>query len=634
MTNGEDTSQGENDPGGIDDRGFFGHPKGLSVLFFSEMWERFSFYGMRALLTLYMVSELGYPKDGRAYAVYGAYGALVYAFPVLGGWLANQWLGYRRAIVLGAVLMALGHFAMAVPDENAFYLALGLLCVGNGFFKPNISSTVGRLYAEGDRRRDRGFTIFYMGINIGAFTAPLVCGWLGEDVDWHLGFSLAGFGMVAGLIWFLRGRRHLGDHAEPDRPELLKAPVFLGLNRLHLVVAGAFLVAPLAALCLWRYEVAQILIQGISGVVLICLLVFTFQQHGVARLRLLSLIVLMFFHMLFWAGFEQAGSSFNIMTKEHVHRKILGIEFPASVFQSVNPFFIVVLAPFFSILWKRLQQRNWDPSIPMKFALGLFQLGLGFLALLVGMAVADENATIALFWMVLCYLLHTTGELCLSPVGLSAVTKLSPKRWVGFCMGAWFLTIANAHLVAAGIARLTGGDEEGGSRVEYTVPADTRYVIIQRLSEGNTVPETAGEMQVDAATILEWSDARTRILEQVAKKWVSPPEDGSPGPRSAADVAQANGLDESTLRSEKWAKELRKVVLQKVAEGDSATMAENMKKVGGLFGVDSEQIVTWRKESIDDYASVFWKVFWFAMAAGVLLVILTPFLKKLMKGVE
>ena len=487
MANNE-TSNGESDiiPGDADDRGFFGHPRGLATLFFSEMWERFSFYGMRALLTLYMVYELGYPKDERAYAVYGAYGALVYAFPVIGGWLANQWLGYRRAIILGGSLMALGHFTMAIPDEIAFYTALALLCLGNGFFKPNISSTVGRLYKEDDLRRDRGFTIFYMGINIGAFTAPLICGYLGEgptpeESHWHLGFSLAGIGMCIGLFWFIKGRRHLGEHGEPDRPELLKAPVLFGLNRLQLVVLGAFLAVPLAALALWHHDVARVLIHGLSVIVLVALLVFTFQQHGVARLRMLALIVLMFFHMLFWAGFEQAGSSFNVMTKEHVHRKILGIEFGASMFQSVNPFFIVVLAPFFSLLWKRLQDRGWDPSIPMKFALGLFQLGLGFLALVIGISLADENGTISLAWMFLVYLLHTTGELCLSPVGLSAVTKLAPKKWVGFCMGAWFLTIANAHLFAAAIAKLTGERTESGEELTGTAALEQYSAVFSQV---------------------------------------------------------------------------------------------------------------------------------------------------------
>jgi proton-dependent oligopeptide transporter, POT family len=476
----EPESEGEGDDRG-DDRGFFGHPRGLSVLFFSEIWERFSYYGMRAMLVLYMVYEFGYPEDPRAYGVYGAYGALVYAFPVIGGWLANQWLGYRRAIVMGGVFMALGHFAMAVPHELGFYLALALICVGNGFFKPNISSTVGRLYRPDDLRRDRGFTIFYMGINIGAFSGPLIAGMLGEHIDWHLGFSIAGVGMVLGLIRFALGQRTLGGHGEPDDPALLRAPVILGLNRFHLVIIGAALVAPLAACALYWYEIAQGFIVVVSAAVLITLIVFTVLQKGVARLRMIALIILMFFHMLFWAGFEQAGSSFNIMTKQHVDREVLGFTIGATAFQSVNALFIILLAPLFNILWKRLQARGWNPSIPMKFALGLFQLGVGFWVLAYGISQADSNATIALWFMVLCYFFHTTGELCLSPIGLSAVTKLAPLRWVGFCMGAWFLTMANAHVVAAAIAKLTagGGAAEGEvAREVARAEALVRYATV------------------------------------------------------------------------------------------------------------------------------------------------------------
>ena len=459
MTNGTSTPQ-------IDDRGFFGHPKGLSVLFFSELWERFSFYGMRALLVLYMYKELGYPNSPKAYGIYGAYGALVYSFPVVGGWIANQWLGYRRTIVLGGIFMALGHFAMAIPNEIAFFLALGLLCVGNGFFKPNISSTVGRLYPEGDPRRDRGFTIFYMGINIGAFTAPLVCGWLGEGISWHLGFSVAGLGMVIGLVCFLMGQRHIGDHGEPDDPSRLTEPYLLG-NRYRFTIVAATLVVPLAALALYYYDAAQLIVQGVSVLVLFALIYFTMQQDHVGKLRMVVLIALMFFHMLFWAGFEQAGSSFTVLTDQHVRRTVVGFDGPvqASVFQFVNPAFIVLIAPLLTALWKTLQKKNWEPSVPAKFALGLLQLGAGFWVLLVGIEYMDSAASIALGWMVFCYLLHTTGELCLSPVGLSAVTKLAPKRWVGFCMGAWFLTIANAHLLAAGIARLTGDNDDGSQPV-------------------------------------------------------------------------------------------------------------------------------------------------------------------------
>ena len=460
----------------IDDRGFFGHPKGLSVLFSAAMWERFGFYGMRAILTLYMVYELGYPKGGYAYAVYGAYCALAYAFPVLGGWLANQWLGYRRSILWGGVLMTIGYFAMSVPYEWAFYLAMALLSVGNGFFRPNVASIVGRLYKEGDPRRDRGFIIFYAGINIGALSAPLICGWLGEEVSWPLGFRLAGVGMLIGLAWFWFGQRHIRHHGEPDHPALLHAPVLFRLNRFHLVILGSLVLVPLAAWTLYIPKIATYLVQGMSLLGLLALIMLTQQQQGVARYRMIALIMLMFFNMLFWAGFEQAGSSFNVMAKDHLRRDIFGVEIAAAVFQSVNPLFLILFAPVFTVIWKRLSDLGREPSIPVKFSLALFQLGLGFAVLAYGVTTADGNARISMWYMVLCYLLHTMGELCLSPIGLSAVTKLAPQKWVGFCMGAWFLTIANGHIMAAGIAMLTGRGAAAGEVA--TVESLQNYTLI------------------------------------------------------------------------------------------------------------------------------------------------------------
>ena len=464
-------------PPEIDDSGFFGHPKGLRVLFFAEMWERFSFYGMRALLVLYMVTDdrfrvvaenatgLSYTySSSHAYAIYGAYGALVYAFPVLGGWIANRWIGYRNSILLGGSLMALGHFAMAFQPTYMFFLAMSLLCVGNGFFKPNISSTVGRLYRPNDSRRDRGFTIFYMGINMGAMLAPLVCGFLGEDVGWHYGFATAGVGMVFGLIWFVRGQRHIGKHGDPPDPDKMRRPLFLGLNTLHLVWLGALVFVPAVAFALYEPTIADWTIYIVSALVVLALVVFALTQDRVGMMRLFALMILMVFQMLFFAGFEQAGSSFNVLTNDYVNRSLFGWDIPASVFQMVNPFFILAIAPMLNVVWRRLDEKQRNPSIPIKFALGLGLLGAGFYVLTFGINGASVNSVgslkVALGWMLLCYFLHTVGELCLSPIGLSAVTKLAPEKWVGFCMGAWFLTIANAHLLAAAIAKLTtgGGD--------------------------------------------------------------------------------------------------------------------------------------------------------------------------------
>jgi POT family proton-dependent oligopeptide transporter len=599
------------------DRGFFGHPRGLSVLFFSELWERFSFYGMRALLTLYMVKELGYSRDPMAYGIYGAYGALVYAFPILGGYLANRWLGYRRAIILGGSLMALGHFAMAIPAlerfglqgefwtrcfESSFFVALALLCLGNGFFKPNISSTVGRLYREGDPRRDGGFSIFYMGINIGALLAPLVCGQLGEKVNWHLGFSLAGFGMLIGLVWFILKQETLGGQGEPDDQELLVRPVLGPLNRLHLTVLGAFAVVPLVALGLYHHEYVQSLVQVITVAVVVILVAFIVRLEGRARSRMIALVVLMFFHTLFWGGFEQAGSSFNILTDEHVSRSVLGTDFAASAYQAVNPVLIVLLAPLFSMLWPYLGKRRMEPGIPLKFALALAQMALGFVVLIVGMRQSNDFASVALFWMMLCYLFHTTGELCISPVGLSAVTKLAPRRWVGFCMGAWFLTIANGHIVAAAIAKLTADD---GSRAATTVDDETKKRIIEALGSDAATPKIADLAQrfgVGVENILAVEEVQREILGRVAKQ---------------------RAVDETTGETT--------TVNRRSSEiGNGAAQAE----VAASFGIDVQLVHDWRKLSLEKYESAFRIIIGFALGAAALLVVLSPWMKRLLEGVD
>ena len=452
---------------------FFGnHPRGLPMLFLSEFWERFSFYGMRALLVLYMIKAMKNPltwdlfAEKDAYAVYGAYGALVYAFPVLGGFLADRFLGYRRAIALGGILMAIGHFLMAVPHPYIFFLALAFLCVGNGFFKPNISSTVGKLYAPGDPRRDSGFTIFYMGINFGAMLAPLICGTLGETVSWHLGFSLAGIGMICGLIMFVKGQDRLEGKAEAPNEELLHQRRFLGLQNIHLVWLGAILLTPFVALLLCFNDVLGVLLDGLGVLILIILLTTAFRSPRVWKHRLLVLIVLMFFHIMFWAFFEQAGSSLTTLADKHVDRVIGGVELKASQFQMVNPLFIVLLAPLFSMLWMKLGRLGRDPSTPLKFALAMFQIGLGFYILRLSYD-SNDAGMIGVGWLISSYLLQTTGELCLSPVGLSAVTRLAPPKIVGFAMGAWFLTIAFAHHFAAQIAKLTTADGDGAQLLSH-----------------------------------------------------------------------------------------------------------------------------------------------------------------------
>lgn len=439
------------------------HPPGLPVLFFAELWERFSFYGMRALLTLYMVKELLYADD-KAYGVYGAYGALVYTTPVLGGLIADRLLGHRKAITLGAVFMALGHFTMALNTQATFYAALALLIVGNGFFKPNISSLLGKLYEEDDPRRDGGFTIFYMGINIGALLAPLACGTIGEIYGWHYGFSLAGIGMLGGLLVFQVGQKRLGDHGLPPHPEKLKKTIFPGLTLYHLILLAPFLSIPLFASLVHQNQFMSWLLGILGTTILGALFLTAVKSEAVERDRMFVILALTFFSVLFWSFFEQAGSSITLFTERNVDRTVLGWEIPASLFQGVNPFFIILLAIFFSNLWISLGRKRKDPSTPLKFALGMIQLGLGFGVFYFGARFAGPDGIVPLFFLLAGYFLQTTGELCLSPVGLSMVTKLAPAKIVGFVMGTWFLSSAFAHHIAGIIAKLTsppGGLENG-----------------------------------------------------------------------------------------------------------------------------------------------------------------------------
>ncbi|MBI4211619.1 MAG: peptide MFS transporter [Deltaproteobacteria bacterium] len=437
------------------------HPKGLYVLFMTEMWERFSFYGMRALLVLYMTKQLIY-SDSKAYGVYGAYTAMVYALPILGGLLADRLLGYRRAITLGAILLAIGHFLMAFPSQMFFYIALALICCGVGFLKPNISSIVGKLYPQGDPRRDSGFTIFYMGINVGAFLSPLACGIIGENYGWHYGFALAGIGMLLGLIVFLRGQKHLQGIGEPPAPEKITAPFLGKLTRVHTLYAACVIAVPILAIALVYNQIisASLYVTTIATVLFLIYVAVTTEKVG--RERLLSVIILMIFHTMFWAFFEQAGSSLTLFADRNVG-DFFGWRVPASVTQSINPLFIIFLSPFFAQMWIDLSRRRKQPSIPTKFVLGIAQVGLGFGALVIGAAFAKDTGMTAFIWLVLAYLLHTTGEICISPVGLSAVTKLAPVHAVGTVMGAWFLSISFGQHVAALFAKLTqvSGEIEG-----------------------------------------------------------------------------------------------------------------------------------------------------------------------------
>ena len=442
---------------------WFGHPSGLATLFFTEMWERFSYYGMRALLVLFMTDlvargGLGM-TDATATAIYGLYTFSVYAVALPGGWIADRLTGQRNAVLYGGIVIAAGHFTLAIPTLAAFYLGLLLIVLGTGLLKPNVSAIVGDLYPEGGARRDAGFSIYYMGINVGAFAGPLVCGYLGEEINWHLGFSAAGVGMLLGVVQYVWGWGRLGEAG------LLRAQEAGERARALRGLAGGSGALAAVAVVLAALHAAGALTLSMLGVaqaasVLITILVilyfaYVFLLGGLdreERRRVAIIPLLLVAAAVFWSGFEQAGSSMTLFAERLTDRNVLGRELPATWLQSVNPLFIIMLAPLFGALWLRLGARN--PSIPVKFTFGLVQLGFGFLVLAWGAAFAAEGGGVSPMWLVVTYFFHTTGELCLSPVGLSSITKLSPKRLVGQMMGIWFMASALGSLLAGLVAGL------------------------------------------------------------------------------------------------------------------------------------------------------------------------------------
>jgi POT family proton-dependent oligopeptide transporter len=502
--------------------GFFGHPTGLSTLFFTEMWERFSYYGMRALLVLFMTAPLVVANEGlgfgegKAGAIYGLYTSMVYLMCLPGGWVADKLWGQRRAVFVGGCIIAAGHFTMAgplagLPEVPSFYLGLVLITIGTGLLKPNVSTLVGALYPEGGARRDAGFSIYYMGINIGAILGPTICGWLGEKIDWHWGFSAAGFGMVLGLIQYKYGDRFFGPViGKLDTGEA--AEVVARRSRFFYLTAGA--VAAVVALFVYLATsgVFTLSLEAFAtwigyGILLLAILFFSYlifdvkwaagmfvvwgllvwyfvprygtvvggqnataallglfivlcagylvAKRGTVTVEVRRLMVIFWLFLLaavFWSGFEQAGSSMNLFARDLTDRVFFGWEMPTSWLQNVNPFFIVIFAPIFGWLWTWLAARRANPSIPVKFGLGLLGLGAGFLVLMWGAANASPEDPVSVNWLVVTYFLHTVGELCLSPVGLSSMTKLAPRGRVGQMMGVWFIGAALGNLIAGLVA--------------------------------------------------------------------------------------------------------------------------------------------------------------------------------------
>jgi POT family proton-dependent oligopeptide transporter len=446
----------------------FGHPKGLFYLFFAELWERFSFYGMRALLTLYMVEEIFKSLSNRDFAtaaVYASYGSLVYASTVIGGQISDKILGMRSSIFFGGILMAIGHFVLAIENDIAFFLALAFIIVGNGFFKPNISTFVGSLYKDGDVRKDSGFTIFYMGINIGGWVAPLLCGWLAVKYGYHYGFGLAGIGMLTGLIFFWSGikKNVFGDKGLPPNKEVYEKKI-VGIPQKTFIPIVASLCVPVIAFILASYKSITTDDTFLIGEKNIVGIIFLLIGIGIAiylikilagvdlqqRKKLIMAILITFFMTLFWGFHELSGSVITLFASRNVD---LGGIMTAAQTNSLNSMFIIILAIPISLLWGYLSKKNMNPRTPYKFGLGLLLAGASFYILSISGASADENGMVPFAYLFVMYLVISIGELFMSPVGLSKITDLSPKNIVAFMMGIWFLSSAYAFQIVGFIGK-------------------------------------------------------------------------------------------------------------------------------------------------------------------------------------
>lgn len=445
-----------------------GHPRGLATLFFTEMWERFSYYGMRAILVLAMVAAADGSNPGlglsqvSANAIYGLYTASVYLAALPGGWIADRLIGQRNAVFYGGVIIACGHFSMALNTQSSFFVGLILIALGTGLLKPNVSVMVGQLY-RGDEiaRRDAGYSIFYMGINIGAFVGQLLCGFLGEKIGWHYGFGAAGIFMVLGLIQYKLFGHYLGEVGlHPARSgDALKDARVRRYGWLFVAVLVAAIFGVTLAVIVGALRIQPVGLAAGTGAVIVTISVAYFVYvaffGGLTHIERQKVGVIAIFFVaaaIFFAGFEQAGSSFNLFAKNYTDRVVFGWEFPASWLQSVNPFFVFTLAPLFAAMWINLGRRGLNPSTPFKFAIGLIQVGIGFLILYFAMQYVIQGEKVALTWLALTYLIHTTGELCLSPVGLAAVNRLSPARYQGQMFGMWFTASALGNLMAGLLA--------------------------------------------------------------------------------------------------------------------------------------------------------------------------------------
>jgi POT family proton-dependent oligopeptide transporter len=430
------------------------HPKQLYILFFSEMWERFSFYGMKALLLAYMVTELRFDEP-KGYAILGSYTALVYTMPMFGGLMADRFLGYRRAIMFGGLLMAAGHFILALPEEWSFFYGMAFIICGNGFFKPNISSLVGTLYTKNDPKKDSGFSLFYIGINAGAALGGLLCGYVGQKINWHYGFGLAGIFMILGLIIFFIGKKTLNERGLPPNPESLHKPILGFINTEHFIYLGTIVVVPLIVTLFKMYQLMDFIMFGLGFISLVYIIYIARRMDSVARFKLFAALVMTIFSIMFWAFYEQNSGSLNLFAIRNVNMRFLGFNLPPlSVNNFLPPAWVIILSFFFSKFWIWLNKKGKEPSTPLKFAFSFILMSIGFYVFWLGCVLNIHSGLIPLWCFVLGYFFIIAGELCISPIGLSMITKLAPAKIVGLMMGIWFFATAVGEFLASKIGSM------------------------------------------------------------------------------------------------------------------------------------------------------------------------------------
>lgn len=443
-------------------------PRQLYLLFFAEMWERFSFYGMKALLIAYMVTELKFDEP-KSYGILGAYSALVYTMPMLGGMLADRFLGYRRAVIYGGILMTIGHLVMALPEEWSFFYGMAFIICGNGFFKPNISSLVGTLYEENDPRRDSGFSLFYMGINIGAALGGLLCGYVGQRINWHYGFGLAGIFMILGLIVFVFGQKSLGHRGLPPNLIALKKRT-AGITHEQWIYFASLLIVPVVVALFNRHEIMDYFMAVLGAIAISYVLWEAFRMEAAARNKLIAALFMIIFSILFWAFYEQNAGSLNLFAMRNVDMDVMGTALPAlSVNNFLPPGWVVILSFFFAWLWTWLAKRKLEPATPVKFGLAFVLMAIGFLVFY-GACLNAESGLISLFAFAVGYMFIIAGELCLSPIGLSMVTKLSPVRMVAVMMGIWFFASAGGEFLAGKIGKMMSVPEAVQNNAVASLP--------------------------------------------------------------------------------------------------------------------------------------------------------------------